>query len=306
MRGPGIQQDTLFSTVSPEQRVAKDYPLRPIWRMVDEAPKALDEEFKALYADLGRDPIPPKKLLRAQLLMALYSIRSEKGSRETHESKTDLDTLLCRKSKGTTAKLICMGHLLRESRHELVVDAQVSQTTGIAEGEASITLIEVFTGTRRVTAGADKNDDIKSFVDAMRCVNATPHVAQNGTNRSLPIDGRTSCHPGYRTSQAIRRRIEECLGWFKTIGGLSKSRFVGHEKLDFRFVAGSSCLQPNSDTQSGGGAVLMMGIRGLGVLGNRKIGLNWLISSQRAGIIMPHALLAARKAAPVRIFSKAC
>ncbi len=77
MRGPDIQQDTLFSTVSPEQRVPKDHPLRPIRRMVDEALKALDSEFNSLYADFGRDSIPPEKLLRAQLLMALYTIRSE-------------------------------------------------------------------------------------------------------------------------------------------------------------------------------------------------------------------------------------
>jgi len=78
MRGLDIQQETLFSTVSPEQRVTKDHPLRPIRRMVDEALEALDKEFNALYADFGRDSIPPEKLLRAQLLMALYTIRSER------------------------------------------------------------------------------------------------------------------------------------------------------------------------------------------------------------------------------------
>jgi len=64
--------------VSPEQRVPKDHPLRPIRRMVDEALKALDAEFDALYAKLRRDSIPPEKLLRALLLMALYTIRSER------------------------------------------------------------------------------------------------------------------------------------------------------------------------------------------------------------------------------------
>ena len=74
MRGPDIQQDTLFSTVSPETRVPKDHPLRPIRVMVDEALKALDGEFGALYSIFGRESIPPEKLLRAQLLMALYTI----------------------------------------------------------------------------------------------------------------------------------------------------------------------------------------------------------------------------------------
>jgi len=78
MRGPDIQQDTLFSTVSPETRVPKDHPLRPIRRMVDEALNALDDDFATLYSMYGRESIPPEKLLRAQLLMAFYTIRSER------------------------------------------------------------------------------------------------------------------------------------------------------------------------------------------------------------------------------------
>ena len=78
MRGPDIQQDSLFSTVSPESRVPKDHPLRPIRAMTDAALRELDRDFNALYADSGRDSIPPEKLLRAQLLMAFYTIRSER------------------------------------------------------------------------------------------------------------------------------------------------------------------------------------------------------------------------------------
>ena len=78
MRGPDIQQDALFSTVSPEPRVPKDHPLRPIRTMVDTALRKLDTDFNALYSEYGRDSIPPEKLLRAQLLMAFYTIRSER------------------------------------------------------------------------------------------------------------------------------------------------------------------------------------------------------------------------------------
>lgn len=59
MRGPDVKQDTLFSTVSPEQRALKDHPLRPIRRIVDQVLKALNGEFHVLYTDLGRGPIPP-------------------------------------------------------------------------------------------------------------------------------------------------------------------------------------------------------------------------------------------------------
>ena len=78
MRGPDIQQDTLFSTVIPEERVPEDHPLRPIRQMVNEALAKLDQDFNELYAELGRVSIPPEKLLRAQLLMAFYTIRSER------------------------------------------------------------------------------------------------------------------------------------------------------------------------------------------------------------------------------------
>ena len=232
MRGADIQQDTLFSTVIPEERVPKDHPLRPIRQMVNEALAKLDREFNELSADCGKPSIPPEKLLRAQLLMAFYTIRSErqlmeqidynllfrwfvgfsmddevwdhstfsknrdrllegevahrffaevlaqarkagllskehfsidgtliealashksyrpkdedgppggggrnpsvdflgeKRSRDTHESKTDPDALLFKKSKGAASKLSYMGHVLMENRNGLVVMATVSQ-----------------------------------------------------------------------------------------------------------------------------------------------------------------------------------
>ena len=91
-------------------------------------------------------------------------------------------------------------------------------------------------GAHRVTLGADKNYDTQGCVDDLRYANMTPHVAQNTSNRSSAIDGRTTCYPGYATRQVTRKRIEECFGWTKTICGLRKSRFIGREKLDFQFV----------------------------------------------------------------------
>ena len=78
MRGADIQQDTQFSTMIPEERVPPDHPLRLIREMVNTALRELDADFNALYSDLGRDSIAPEKLLRAQLLMAFYTIRSER------------------------------------------------------------------------------------------------------------------------------------------------------------------------------------------------------------------------------------
>ncbi len=310
MRGADIHQDTLFSTVIPEERVPQDHPLRPIREMANAALKGMDADFDKLYSDMGRDSIALEKLLRAQLLMAFYTIRSErqlmeqidysllfcwfvgfsmddkvwnhsvfsknrdrllagevshrffaqvlaqaedadllskehfsvdgtliealashksyrprdeedppggggrnpdvdfhgeKRCRDTHESKTDPEAYLYRKSKGKESKLAYMGHILMENRHGLVVNAQVTQATGTAEREAAVDLVDALGGTQRVTLGADKNYDTKGFVEDLREMRVTPHVAQNDTNRSSAIDGRTTRHPGYDTSQTQGR-----------------------------------------------------------------------------------------------------
>jgi transposase len=78
MRGEDEQQNHMFSYLSPEMRVRKDHPLRAIRAMVDEVLTQLSRRFDTMYARVGRPSIAPEKLLRAQLLQMLYSIRSER------------------------------------------------------------------------------------------------------------------------------------------------------------------------------------------------------------------------------------
>ena len=78
MRGKDEQQLDVFSYISPEQRVPQDHPLRPLRVMTDEALRELQPRFHKLYAKTGRPSIAPEKLLRALLLQALYSVRSER------------------------------------------------------------------------------------------------------------------------------------------------------------------------------------------------------------------------------------
>jgi transposase len=78
MRGTDGRTEGLFSYVSCEARVPADHPLRLIRAVVDEALEALSAEFERLYARVGRPSIPPEKLLRALLLQAFYSVRSER------------------------------------------------------------------------------------------------------------------------------------------------------------------------------------------------------------------------------------
>ena len=78
MRGTDHQQSHMFSYLSPEVRVGKDHPLRAIRTMVDGVLRALSPQFDRMYASEGRPSIAPEKMLRAQLLQMLYSIRSER------------------------------------------------------------------------------------------------------------------------------------------------------------------------------------------------------------------------------------
>src|SRR6202140_3544979 len=78
MRGDDQQQNHMFSYLSPEARVRKDHPLRAIRNMVDEILTQLSRRFDTMYARVGRPSIAPEKLLRAQLLQMLYTIRSER------------------------------------------------------------------------------------------------------------------------------------------------------------------------------------------------------------------------------------
>src|SRR5438046_7980749 len=78
MRGTDQQQGHVFSYISPEQRVRKDHPLRPIRTMVDKVLKDLSPEVSKMYSKVVRPSVPPEQLLRALLLQMLYSVRSER------------------------------------------------------------------------------------------------------------------------------------------------------------------------------------------------------------------------------------
>jgi transposase len=163
----------------------------------------------------------------------------EKRSNETHQSTTDPDARLYRKSKGSEAKMSYLGHALMENRHGLLVDTMVTLADGTAERDAAVLMASQIAGVKQVTLGGDKNYDTQELVRDLREMKVTPHVAQNNTNRRSAVDGRTTQHPGYAISQKKRKRIEESFGWMKTIGMLKKVKLRGLEKVSwlFTFVA---------------------------------------------------------------------
>jgi transposase len=336
VRGKPEQQLAMLTSLSTEDLIPKDHPIRRIRKVIDEVLVELDGEFDAMYSTIGRPSVPPELLLKATILMALYSVRSErafcerlnydllfkwfldlpidaqafdpttftknrdrlleaevadrffeavvrqarlrryvssehfsvdgtlleawashksfkphdgpggpaapggrnveanfhgqKRSNQTHRSSTDPEALLARKGN-TAARLCYAGHLLMENRNALIVDAELTQADGYAERATALAMLARLPHrARRRTVAADKAYDTRAFVTDCRDLGVTPHVAQNTTRQRSAIDGRTTRHPGHRTSQRIRPRIEEPFGWIKTIGGGRKLRYKGPER----------------------------------------------------------------------------
>lgn len=340
MRGDDEHGTGMWSYVMPEQRVPSDHPLRPIRKFTDKVLKDLSPQFAKLYSRWGRPSIPPEQLLRALLLQALYSVRSErqlieqldynllfrwfvglsmdarvwnpttftknrdrllKGeiawrffqavveqarsqgllseehftvdgtlieawaghksfqpkdpqdrgpsggskdfevdfrgqrrSNETHESTTDPEARLFRKSNGTESKLCYGGHVLMDNRHGLAVDGMLTQANGTAEWDAALELLRNTPRTSRITVGADKGYDVSRFVDGLRELGITPHVAAKKIHSS--VDERTTRHVGYAISQRKRKLIEQIFAWVKTVAVLRKTRHRGRERIDWMFL----------------------------------------------------------------------
>ena len=124
-----------------------------------------------------------------------------------------------------------------ENRSGLLVEACLTPADGHAERVAALAMIEPHADRPRpITLGGDKNYDAEDFVNELRSMRVTPHVAQNTSGRSSAIDGRTTRHPGYAVSQRIRKRIEEAFGWIKTVAGQAKTRFRGLARVGFAFT----------------------------------------------------------------------
>jgi transposase len=157
----------------------------------------------------------------------------ERRSNATHQSTTDREARLYKKSRGSEAKLCYLGHVEMENRNGLAVNSRLTQAHGRAEPNAALEMVEEIAGLGRVTLGADKGYDRKEFVRELRDHNVTPHIAQK---QHSAIDQRTSRHGGYVISQTKRKRVEEIFGWLKTVGGLRKTRHRGVARVGWMFT----------------------------------------------------------------------
>ena len=166
--------------------------------------------------------------------------RKTKRSNETHASTTDKDARLFRKGDGQESRLCYLGHALIENRNGLVAAAEATLATGTAEREAA----ERLSGRlpKGATLGPDKNYDAEAFVEGLKARGIEPHVAINGAVSKTGKARKTAVPPEvaaslrYAISQRLRKRIEECFGWSKTVGGVTQLKARGRAKVRAVFV----------------------------------------------------------------------
>lgn len=351
MRGNDNPQEAMFSYVSMEKRVPRDHPLRRIRAMTDTALRQMSPQFDALYARLGRPSIPPERLLRALLLQALYSVRSERqlmerldydllfrwyvglsmdepvwdetvftknrdrllegeiaqlffdqvlaqakehellsdehftvdgtlieawasrrsfkekkdppeqGSgrdgkkllRDTHESETDPEARLYKKSAGGEAKPGYLGHVVMENRSGLVRKPCVTEAGKRQERDAALQmLVELLEeiGAKReagepsgtVTVGGDKGYQEQDFIEGLRKLSATPHIAEYEKKRRNWLTAKEREDGGFRISQTKRKLVEKIFGWMKVVAGLRKTKFRGRRRVDWTFTLAAAAF----------------------------------------------------------------
>ena len=185
-------------------------------------------------ADPGQDAVAPVAEAPASR-NAEVNFHGQKRSNETHASRTDPEARLYRKGPGKEAKLCFMGHALMENRSGLIVEACLTEASGHAERVAALAMIEPRADRPgRLTLGADKGYDTEDFVNELRSMNVTPHVAAKVAGSA--VDRRTTRHAGYATSQRVRKRIEEAFGWSKTIGPAARTMLRGIKRVGAQFT----------------------------------------------------------------------
>ncbi len=161
------------------------------------------------------------------------------------QSTTDPDSVLYRKANGQAARLCFGAHALMENRNGLCADLTLHNP--IAESEPVVALQQadaheqLHEGVTIQTLGADKNYHQQGFVQGCRERAIAPHVACKDKVNVAGLDGRTTPRQSYQVSLKIRKRVEEILGWIKTVGGFRRSRYRGLERTQAwgYFVAGT-------------------------------------------------------------------
>jgi hypothetical protein len=134
--------------------------------------------------------------------------RGERRLNATHRSTTDPEARLYRKGRGKEVEAGVLGSCVMENRNGLVVDTRVTEAGGRSEREAALEMVLTCLRGKRVTLGADKGYDVLEFIQDIRDLMVTPHIAVKQDKRKGGIDGRTT------------KLVEQSFGWMKTVGML--------------------------------------------------------------------------------------
>ncbi len=172
--------------------------------------------------------------------------RGRKLLRDTHESKTDPEARLFRRSQAAESRPSYLGHVITENRNGLVVAVCVTQSSTKAEREAALAMLpQISDGRRRITLGADKGYQEREFLHRLRRWQVVPHVAEySGKPRpwlgGLRAEERND--PGFPQSQKKRKRVEQVFGWIKHVAGMRQTKFRGRRRVEWMFRLAAAAL----------------------------------------------------------------
>lgn len=169
--------------------------------------------------------------------------RGERRSNDTHRSTTDPEARLARKGNGKESHLCHSGHVMMENRSGLCLSITVDRADGHAERRNALRMlrhVERRHGLAPRTVGMDAGYRAGEFLCSIEEHGSTPHVPipddpirgdtpeANARRRAR----RRMKTVGYRLSQRVRKRVEQIIGWGKTVAGLARTRFIGHERIE--------------------------------------------------------------------------
>ena len=175
--------------------------------------------------------------------------RGRKCLRDTHESKTDPEARLYKKSTAGEAKPSYLGHVIIENRNGLVVTACATQSSTAAEREAALAMLDemrlrpekIPRADPRITLGADKLYQERKFIEGLRHRHIVPHVAEYKPSAKWPnfLTEAERNDLGFEVSQKKRKLVERVFGWGKLDSVMRKIKLRGLRRVDwlFRFLA---------------------------------------------------------------------
>jgi len=163
-------------------------------------------------------------------------------SNQTHRSTTDGEARLARKGRGKEAHLCHSAHVLMENRSGLCLDVTVAEANGTAERAQALRMLDRVARRQRLqprTLGADTGYDAGAFLLALEYREIEPHVPIRQGSIKAADDRGDARHRArqrmrskrYKVSQRVRKRVEQVIGWTKTVGGLARTRFIGRDRI---------------------------------------------------------------------------